>query len=50
MAAIIVNWLYFNKYILENKQYLKVEKQKINKIYSIENGVRDINEQVQEKV
>jgi len=29
-AAIIVNRLHLNKNILENKQYLKVEKQKNN--------------------
>ena len=47
-AAIIVNRLHLNKNILENKQYLKVEKRKTHN--SIENGVRDMNEHVHEKM
>ena len=43
LAIIIGNQLYFNKNILANKQYLKVEKQRTNDL--IENGVRDKNKQ-----
>ena len=43
LAIIIINQLYFNKNILANKQYLKVEKEKTNNL--IESGVRDKNKQ-----